>query len=233
MGVVEALLEEIFEGKPSPLLGDFEGWVRDSRRFKTFAGEYRAKIRAKLKQARDEAGMLDLRAELETALTLLKEERFTIENEKYAALKQRSPDFTVTYKTHTSFNVEVRRVRRMELDEGEVRDDSARIGKLMAVLCDKVGQMPPSIVNVLWLVGDGELLEADVTRAAITLRELAERKVEDMFTRRGFASAADFLKQYRQMSAIVLRQEKSCRIWVNPLARHKLPNEIGNALGRL
>ena len=57
----------------------------------------------------DEGGLKDLRAELETAVLLLRDERFTLEYEKYVATKQRGQDFTVTFKTHTPFNVEVRR----------------------------------------------------------------------------------------------------------------------------
>src|SRR5947207_9376737 len=106
--------------------------------------------------------MKDLRAELETAALLLRDERFTLEYEKYAASRQRGPDFTVTFKTHTPFNVEVRRIRSVELDDG---NNEAPTGKLMAVLCDKVGQMPPSIINLLWLVAEREISQADLTRA--------------------------------------------------------------------
>src|SRR5205085_2855108 len=97
------------------------------RRFKAFAIRYRSKIRSKLKNVRDEAGMKDLRAELETATLLLRDERFTVDYEKYAASRQRAPDFTVTFKTHTPFNVEVRRIRSVEWDD---EDSDARIGKL-------------------------------------------------------------------------------------------------------
>ena len=174
--------------------------------------------------------MKDLRAELETAALLLREERFTLEYETYAASKQRGPDFTVTFKTHTPFNVEVRRIRSVELDED---DTEARLSKLMAVLCDKVGQMPPSIVNLLWLTAERQISEADLTRAAVTLRQLAERKAEDFFTRRGFESAADFLKQYRRLSGIVLRQSGKNMLWHNSLARHAVPREIVTAIQRL
>ena len=135
MSTLDDLLDDIFDGKKPALYPEFAGWVRGSRRFKTFATSYRAKIRAKLKNVRDEGGMKDLRAELETAALLLREERFTLEYEKYAASKQRGPDFTVTFRTHTPFNVEVRRIRSMELEDG---DTEARTGKLMTVLCDKV-----------------------------------------------------------------------------------------------
>lgn len=231
MTALDDLLETIFEGKRPALYSEFEGWVRASRRFKAFATAYRGKIRTKLKSARDDASMKDLRAELEAAALLLREDRFTaLEYEKYAALKQRGPDFTVTYKTHTPFNVEVRRIRSGEWDENDLE---ARIVKLMAVLCDKVGQMPPSIVNLLWLTTDREMTEADLKRAMLTLRQLAERKVEEFFTRRGFANAVDFLKQYRLVSGIVLRPAGETVIWLNPLAMRKAAPEIIAAIQKL
>lgn len=230
MTAFDNLLDYIFDGKKSPLYSEFEGWVRGSRRFKAFATSYRSKIRTKLKNVRDENGMKDLRAELETAVLLLREERFTLEYEKYAASKQRGPDFTVTFKTHTPFNIEVRRIHSVELGVG---DTEGHMGKLMAVLCDKVGQMPPSIVNLLWLVAEDEISEADLNHAVNTLRQLAERKAEDFFTRRGFKSAADFLKQYRQLSGIILSQSGKKVLWLNALARHKAPSEIVMALQRL
>lgn len=230
MTALDDLLNDIFDGKKPAFYPEFKDWVRGSRRFKAFATSYRDKIRSKLRNVRDEGGMKDLRAELETAALLLREERFTLEYEKYAASKQRSPDFTVTFKTHTPFNVEVRRIRSVELDNG---DTEAHIGKLMAVLCDKVGQMPPSIVNLLWLIAEREIAEADLTRAVMTLRQLAERKAEDFFTRRGFESAADFLKHDRQLSGIVLRQSGENVLWLNALARHKPPPEIVTAIQRL
>ncbi len=230
MTALDDLLDDIFDGKKPALYPEFEGWVRGSRRFKAFATNYRSKIRAKLKNVRDEGGMKDLHAELETAALLLREERFTLEYEKYAASKQRGPDFTVTFKTHTPFNVEVRRIRSVELDAGDVE---ARIGKLMAVLCEKMGQMPPSTVNLLWLTAEREISEADLTRATMTLRQLADHKAEDWFTRRGWRSAADFLKQYRQLSGIVLRQSDEQVLWLNSLARHPAPPEVVATIRRL
>jgi hypothetical protein len=231
MSALDDLLDAIFDDAQSALYSEFAGWVRGSRRFKAFAVQYRAKIRAKLKNARDDGSMSDVRAELATAALLLRDERFSLEYEKYAASKQRGPDFAVTFKTHTPFNVEVRRIRGAELDDG---DPEARIGKLMAVVCDKVGQMPPSSINLLWLVAVREVSETDLNRTVTRLRQLAENKAEEYFTRRGFESAAGFLKQYRQLSAIALRQSGSPLIvWLNPLARHKVPPELVTALQRL
>ncbi len=225
MSTVDDLLDSIFDGKQPAFYSEFEAWVRGSRRFRAFAETYRGKIRAKLRNARSDDSMIDLRAELETAALLLRDERFALEYEAYAASKQRGPDFTVTFKTHTRFNVEVRRVRSGELGEAETR-----VGKLMAVLCDKVGQMPPGMVNLLWLITEGG--EADLTQAAVALRQLAERKAEDFFTRRGFVSAADFLKQYRQLSGVVLHQPEANAIWLNSLARHPALPEIVAAVQR-
>ena len=165
MNAIDELLDTIFDAQKPALYPEFEGWVRASRRYKAFASTYRDKIRTKLRNVRDEAGLKDVRAELETAALLLHDERFTLEYEKYAASKQRGPDFTVTFRTHTPFNVEVRRIRFLELDEG---DTEAQISKVMAVLCDKVGQMPSGIINLLWLIAERELSEADLQ---VSIRE--------------------------------------------------------------
>ncbi|MFN8465812.1 MAG: hypothetical protein U0X20_09690 [Caldilineaceae bacterium] len=242
------IFDQIFNGQQPDLYGEFRSefgsWVRDSRRFREFALSNRAKIRAKLKSARDEGGLLDVRAELQTALLLLGEERFTLEYEAYAAAKQRGPDYTVTFKTHTPFNVEVRRIRAADLGTAEGRAgenggvstptaSSPHTGKLMAVLCDKVGQMPPSIVNLLWLAADGRLADADITSAAAALRQLAERKADDFFVRRGFLNTGDFLKQYGRLSGIVVYQRGETVVWQNGLARHKPPREVVTAIERL
>ena len=76
MAELADLVDSIFDGTNRALYREFEGWVRDSRRFRAFASSYRTKIRAKLKNARGEEGVEDLRAELQTAVLLLGEERF-------------------------------------------------------------------------------------------------------------------------------------------------------------
>lgn len=230
MSALDDPLQDIFGGKRSALYPEFERWVQDSRRFRAFAVSYRTKIRSKLRNVRDEGGIKDLRAELETATLLLRDERFTLEYESYAASKQRGPDFTVTFKTHTAFNVEVRRIRSLELDDA---DTEARTRKLMAVLCEKVGQMPPGIVNLLWLIAEVDISEVDLTGAMISLRQLAERKADDFFARGCSGSAANFLKQYSHLSGIVLRQAGRNVFWHNSLARHRPVPEIVKAIQRL
>jgi hypothetical protein len=229
MATLDDLLDTIFDRRQPPLRAELAAWLRDSRRFLAFVSAHQTKIRAKVKNAADEAAGQDVRAELATAALLLSEERFSLEYEKYAAAKQRGPDFTVTYRTHTPFNVEVRRLRAAEREAG----DAPWQNKLMAVLADKVGQMPPSSVNLLWLVAPGELSQADLAAAVARLRQLAESKTEAYFTRRGYASAAAFLRQLRQLSAVVLAQPGQKTTWLNPIARHKAPSEIITAIQRL
>ena len=231
MTPLDSLIDYIFaQENASPLAQEFAGWMRESRRYRTFAETYKDKIRRKYRLAQSDDGVKDLRCELETAAILLREERFTLKYEKYASLKQRRPDFTVTFKTHTPFNVEVRRVRGRELDDAGTE---ASVNKLMAVVCDKVGQMPPAVVNLLWMVAEHEITESDLTNVLTTLRLLAERKTEDFFTRRGFASATDFLRQYRHLSGVVVRRDGAGFLWLNALARHKPPPEMATAIRRL
>ncbi len=233
MTAVDELLDYIFDGKRPVLYPEFAGWVLGSRRFRDFAITHRVKIRAKLRNVRGEESLKDLAAELETAALLLAEPRFTLEYEKYAASKQRGPDFTVTYRTHTPFNVEVRRIRSAEWAGA---DPSSRSDRLVAVLCDKMGQMPPGIVNLLWLVAGGEaggLAAADLVQAMGVLRRLAEQKAEGFFARHGCESAAAFLRQYGRLSCIVLRSTGETVPALNSLARHPVPPEIVNALQRL
>jgi hypothetical protein len=230
MSDVDDLLGSIFNGTDRALYRDLEGWVRGSRRFRAFATSYASKIRAKLKNVRGSEGIKDLRSELETAVLLLRDERFTVEYEKYAAAKQRGPDFTVTFKTITPFNVEVRRVRGARPAEGNAE---AYVVKLMAVVCDKTAQMPPSAVNLLWLVGDAEVPEAALEAATATLRQLAEQKVDPYFRHYGYESATEFLKQYMRLSGVVLPRPGGPLVWLNPLARHRVPPPIVTAVQRL
>lgn len=228
---IDELLVYIFaQGKSSPLAGDLAGWLRDSRRLRAFAETYRDKIRRKYRLARDQGSLKDLRCELETAALLLREPQFALEYERYTSSKQRGPDFTVTFKTHTPFNVEVRRMRESEADGSGA---NPRASKLIAIICDKIGQMRPGMVNLLWIYAESPVQEADLKDTLTTLRRLAEGKDEAFFGARGFDSAADFLRQYRHLSGIVVWQTGERLIWLNPLAKYRLPPNIVLTLQRL
>ncbi|MGE5603802.1 MAG: hypothetical protein ACM30E_12185 [Nitrososphaerales archaeon] len=230
MADIDDLLASIFEDANRALYAEFEKWVRSSRRFRAFATSYRTKIRAKLRNARDAQGMKDLRTELEAAFILLQEERFTLEYEKYAAAKQRGPDFTVTFKTHTLFSVEVRRIRSVELADGPAE---GRAMKLVAAICDKVAQMPANMTNLLWISAETEIPETELAAATSAIRQLAEGKVDRFFAYYGYPGASEFLRQYGRLNGVVLRHTGGCVLWLNPLARHKPPHDLDLALRRL
>lgn len=219
MSAIDDLLAAIFEHKRPAFYSEFEGWLRGSRRFRDFAHEYRNKIRAKLNNAKHAGGLDDLRAELQAAALLFGEQRFEVEYERYAAAKQRGPDFTVTFKGHIPFNVEVRRL-------------PADPSRLPAVICEKVRQLPSSIINLLWLAG-GEATTASVDAAGSSLRQKAEGSEDIYFETQGFRNAAEFLKSYRHLSGIVLHSANGILIWLNPLARHTAPSDLVAAIRRL
>jgi len=217
------VMASLFEDSDHPLYSTLSEWVRADRRFRTFAEQYRGKIRRKLRNANDPDARADLLFELEIGRWLLQETRFEVAYETFDA-REGGPDYTVTYRVNTRFNVEVRHIRARESGQEHVR-------KLVEIIAAKTRQMPPSAINLL-LVSDGAPPEDDLTKAAVALRGLAENKAEEFFTQRGYKNAADFLRQFRHVSAIFCKAERSL-LWTNSLAKHPLPKEIGLALERL
>src|SRR5687767_12243648 len=132
------LLPYIFSNTRLPLAVQFAHWIQVSPRFRAFAETYRDKIRKKVRGITEAEGYRDLEAELATAFFLAEERRFMVEYEMYGVGKQRGPDFSITYKTHIRFDVEVTRLR------GLSAGTSADTGKLANTLCLKLGQLPPS-----------------------------------------------------------------------------------------
>jgi hypothetical protein len=128
------------------------------------------------------------------------------------------------YKTHTPFNVEVKRIR-----------GQAQAGKWADVLCDKLRQMPPSVVNALVIYGKPEQqgTRLDVAAAMANLRTTAEGKDDAYFTRRGLDGSRDYVRQSQKLSAVLYRAETGMPAsWMNPQARHPLPPELRTALPR-
>jgi len=218
--LTDELVQQIFEGRKGSLSALFREWVESSRRFSTFGEEHASKIRKKVRVAADSDQLLDLRCELETAYLLLQNRQFDVAYEKLATSGGRGPDFSVLFRTHTPFHVEVTRPR---LDEQV-------IPKLMESICNKVGQMPAGAVNVLVIYAPGAD-SSHLVDAAASLRALAERKVEDYFTRRGFRDARAFVRQFQNLSAIILKSTAAF-IWTNSLAKKPVPDDLMKALRR-
>lgn len=234
------LLPYIFTNTQLPLAVQFAHWVQASPRFRAFAETYRDKIRKKVRGITQAEGYRDLQAELAMAYFLALERRFLVEYEKYGMGKQRGPDFSVTYKTHIRFDVEVTRLR------GGQAGAAPEPGKLANTLCVKLAQFPPSMINILVLVADdapysgddpstgsGQALASGLGSAVTLLQERAQRKDDEFFTRRGFLGARDFLKHYSRLSAIrLITPDAPPVLRLQPQARHPLPPDLATLLRR-
>lgn len=222
---VEELTAYVFGDAPSGLATRCAVWLAESRRFKAFVETYRDKLRKKVRTARDEAGLLDLEAELATAERLLRERRFTITWEPLAAAGGRGPDFAVDFTTRLRFYVEVTRPRVRLAPEGDPADADATV-RLATAVCAKLGQLPTGAINVLVLAGT-DARAPDAAQVMRDLKRRAERREEAFFTRRGFASARAFIAASRHLSAILLPDGD---LWLNPEASRPLPSPLRTAL---
>ncbi|HMA36144.1 MAG TPA: hypothetical protein VKY74_16930 [Chloroflexia bacterium] len=236
---VDDLLAYILDQRASVLRGPLGGWLAASPRFAAFVETYRDKIRKKIRGLADPESSRDLQAELATAYLLLQERRFALEYEKYGVGKQRAPDFTVTFRTHSPFNVEVTRLRPAARPPGA---DAAPVPgdvKLLNTLCAKIGQMPPSVPNLLVLAAEGAPYPAaEITRTMQYLKAQAAQQDDSFFLRRGGDGARAFLHHYPYLSAILIappdaeRAPAPALLWANPEARHALPAAIKTILQR-
>jgi hypothetical protein len=217
------VLGALFEDERHPLYSALAEWVKTDRRFRAFAEAYRGKIRRKLRTNTDPDTAADLYFELDVGRWLLREPRMEVEYETFDA-RQGGPDYTVTFRVNTRFNVEVRRIRTAETGDDRVR-------KLTDILASKTKQMPPGAINLL-VLSDGAPPGGDLADAAAALRGLAERKDDAFFARRGYPGAADFLRQYRQLSGAAFRAAGGV-LWLNSLAKRPLPKDLALALERL
>ena len=227
----DQLLAYLFEGAPSALSTSCERWISSSRPFRSFVERYREKIRKKVRVARDEESLGDLQAELAVAYQLVQERRFSVEYEVYTAGRQRGPDFSVTFRDHTHLNVEVTRLR-----DGRP-GNAIRLAKLAAAICAKLGQMQPSVVNLLALAMSGEpYATGDVSQAAKLLKARVEAADAGFFQKTGFADGRDFYKYYLRLSGVLLSSPRAegpdatLALWRNPEARRPLSTELGTIL---
>src|SRR5213083_360131 len=180
----------LFGPSDSSLAAQVGPWLVASPRFRAFAETYRDKIRKKARVVRDDEGRRDLAFELATAVRLLEDRRFALEYESYG-VGQRAPDFCVTFRSRVRFNVEVRRLR----PQAPMPDASTDAARLIRAVCDKLGQLPPAMINVLVLGGDTLSSAADaLAPAMLQLQDRAAHRDEVFFQRRRFAGARDFLR---------------------------------------
>lgn len=225
----EELLAAIFGDSGAEPAVRCLAWMLDEPRFATFLQRHREKIRKKARTASGAEGLRDLLAELQTAHHLLRERRFDLAYEAYAAAKTRGPDFTVTYKGHILFNVEVKRVRTAALQP------SAFEPHLVDALCAKLRQMPPSMPNVLLIVAEHAPEDTDLAAVLRRLLARAERADAALFARYGFGGTRDFFAAIRRLSAVMVRHTSGTAaspLWQNPQAHHPLHPDLPALLAR-
>ena len=220
------LLKALFGDVGHPLASRCAAEILKSPRFAAFLETYRSKIGKKTRSLEGAGRWLDLWLELWTAAQLLSDRRFELRYESYVAQKMRGPDFTATFRTHIVCNIEIKHVRA-----------ELTFAKWGEVLCTKLGQLPAGCLNVL-LVGTGtEIVETCSVDAAVAeLRARAARGDDSTFQRYGLPGARDYLRHIARLSGVLRIADwnpastvrKS--LWRNPSARHRLPDDLAQAL---
>lgn len=208
----------------TPLAPPCSTWAGENPRFAAFLDSYQGKIGRKLRGVTDDNGYFDLLAELDVAHRLLTDRAFTLIYEPYLAERQRGPDFGVTFKTHTSFMVEVRHLRP---STGDIDL------RLITVLAEKLHQLPASTPNILALKSGAEgIISSERLQTALnTLATLAQRRDDDACRQRGFVNARDLLRRMERLSAVAVLAP-SAILYELPRARHTLPADLRKALSR-
>jgi len=217
----DELQHYLFGGSQHRLQVQVGVWLTESPRFRAFVEAQRDKIRKKVRMAGDEDARRDLLVELGAAYRLLREKRFTLAYELFAANKMRGPDYVVTYTTKFSFTVEATRLRT-----------ACDFARWADVICAKLIQIPSGQPNVVLVATSaGQCPDFDLAQTVGDVRALAERKEDEFFSQRGYRDARDFLRQLPRLSAVAwwdgwdAQPSSQWRLWLNPQAKHPLPNE--------
>lgn len=198
-------------------------------RFTTFADTYRDKIRKKIRVTREPESILDLLVELEVAYRLLNDRHLVVAYEPYASEKKRGPDYAVTYRANLVFNIEVARIR-VDGNGVEEIDLSRKEERFLRIMLDKLGQMQPSMANLLVIHTQEELAQAiDVGRLMQEIKTRVEGKDPGFYATIRYTSPAAFYKDFLRLGGILL-WSSSAKLWVNKQAR---PNLADNVLRRV
>lgn len=226
---VESLVEGICGSADHPLAPALRRWAGTSRPFLAFAEAHASKIRKKARLAASEGEVGDLLAELAVAALLLRGPQFTVLYEPGRAAGGRSPDFEVTLKGHTTFHVEVTRLRRPDPEDGDAQGQARRLAR---VLGDKVGQFPAGGANLLAAAVPPGTVDGAVIPAAVRL--LGGPPVPGLRPE----AARAFERGRARLSAVLLcaltpdGDLPEWALWLHPGARHPLPPELTRALLR-
>lgn len=207
-------------GLAGAIASELAGWIVGRRRFEALVRANEDKIRKKLRVAGDADAVADVRAELLVAYRLVSDDRFAVTLEAYGS-GVRGPDLTVTFRGSHRVNVEVTRLR-----------PTTRVADACAT---KMRQLPPSVPNVIALVGAARADGSGVSVVMRGLRRQAERADDEVLARAGVGKTRDFFARYLRISGVAIVSDPAdgeCDLWLNPEARSPLPRGATVALAR-
>jgi hypothetical protein len=227
------LIAYVLDGAPQLLSGGLLGWLDASldasARFTAFVETYRDKIRKKIRLAREPESLLDLRSELGVAAALLRDRRLAVAYEPYASAKRRGPDFAVTYRVNTTFNLEVARMRA----DGQGRPSLEE--RFLRLLLYKLGQMQPGMPNLLVVhAREGLARSLDLATLMQEIKTRVEGKEPSFYEQSRYPNPAAFYKAFLRLSAILLwAAPPRGQAWVNKQARPALAGDVLQLLSSL
>ncbi|MBX2998479.1 MAG: hypothetical protein KF893_08195 [Caldilineaceae bacterium] len=252
LAAAHQLLHDLFGDQPSLLSIPFADWVTTSKPFLAFAQTYQSKIRKKIRTCQTLEETYNLYCELRTAYLLLQEPKFALAYES-AGKEGRSADFAVTFRTHTTFHVEVTRLRASQQEQQfhagagslDLSTQAEQIDflrryesrRLADAVCDKIEQLSPATPNLLWIWSESRLLhEFDVEQGMLGLKRSIEQREAPLFSRYGYEKPADFIRYYQRLSAMLIQSlsdqgmQPSFVWWQNKDIRHPFPSKVTNLL---
>lgn len=223
------LIEYLFDSRSNLIAARLGEWIETSSRYQAFIDEHRDKVRKKVRVAADSDALLDLLFELRVPYLLLKDSRFEVRYEPYAAGKTKGPDFAVTFRTNFTFNAESTHVRGLNEAQDEVDQ------RFVDVVSGKLRQMLPNIANVIFIATPHILDETNLASHMVWMRGKADNNDEKFLLRQRFSSPADFFKFHNRVSAIYVYDsagEAGHAVWFNPQAKATLPDPLKAAIQR-
>jgi len=215
---VQRLVDHLVEAPVGDsLAAELADWLTVSARFRRFVEAHRDKVRKKLRVVDDVDGRRDVRAELRVAALLLADRRIELAFEPGGSTRG-GPDFTIAFRGHPAFFLEVTRLRRAP--------DEAGIG---GVVLAKLRQLPPSLPSVLLVdAGARDVAGLPLDTAIRTLRARADASDAATLSRGGFGSPRAFYQRFLRLGAVVVVGQAAAAdgravLWTNPSAHLVAP----------
>jgi hypothetical protein len=215
------LLAAAFGSATHPLARWYAPLLADGA-LRAFTADNAAKIRKKVRHAREPEALRDLQCELAVAAALA-DRRSPLIYEPLAAQNRRGPDFRLRHKGHTDVYAEVARLRPAR---NTTTDPTER---LAAVLCGKLDQFASGAANLLVVFSDaGPFGSAVIATMLQALRQRAAAKDDAYFAFRGLAGARAFLQALPRLSGvlIVVPAIPNDNLYIHSQARHPLPPDL-------